>query len=124
MEVNCAHITAAKSPSLGPNRFPFTYRFFYFISYYLTFYLIAFLVLVKALLALTRHPSLSINQAAASLWIALFRHDRLGTDAQVLGCIGPWMEIARCKLIEPSAEQQEKDAFAQVDFDSDEASRR
>ena len=72
------------------------------------------------MLALTRHPSLSINQAAASLWIGLFRHDQLSTDPDVRSCIGPWLEIARLKLILPSAEEQDKDPFAQLDFDSDE----
>lgn len=72
------------------------------------------------MLALSQHPSLSINQAAATLWIGLFRHDQLSTDPDVLCCIGPWLEIARQKLILPSAEDQEKDPFAQIDFDSDE----
>ncbi len=74
-----------------------------------------FATYLQAFLALTRHPSLSINQTAAILWVALFRHERLNAQAELLGIIEPWIAVVGRKFVKTSA-----CAYDQMDFDSDE----
>lgn len=70
---------------------------------------------LQAVLALTRHQSLSINQTAATLWVALFKHDRLNIEPELLAVIEPWIAIAARKFVKTSV-----CAYNAMDFDSDE----
>ena len=74
-----------------------------------------FAMYLQAVLALTRHPSLSINQIAASLWVALFKHERLNAEPELLNVIQPWIGVVARKFVKTSA-----CAFDGMDFDSDE----
>lgn len=74
-----------------------------------------FQMYLQALLALMRHSSLSINQSAASVWVALFRHERLSAEPDLQSAIEPWIEIAARKLI-----KTDHCPYSQLDFDSDE----
>lgn len=74
-----------------------------------------FATYLQAFLALTRHPSLSINQTAATLWSVMFRHDRLNTEPELLSVIEPWIGVVARKLV-----KSPPCAFDQMDFDSDE----
>ncbi|KAK4008070.1 hypothetical protein OUZ56_013226 [Daphnia magna] len=42
---------------------------------------------LQAVLALTHHQSLSINQTAATLWVALFQHDHLNIEPELQFCL-------------------------------------
>lgn len=74
-----------------------------------------FATYLQAFLALTRHPSLNINQTATSLWCALFRHDHLNTQPELLGVIESWIAVVARKTVRSPA-----CAFDQMDFDSNE----
>lgn len=74
-----------------------------------------FAMYLEAFLALTRHPSLNINQTAATLWSVMFRHDRLNTEPELLSVIEPWIPVVARKLV-----KSPPCAFDQMDFDSDE----
>ena len=74
-----------------------------------------FATYLQAFLALTRHPSLSINQTAASLWIALFRHEKLNVQPELLAVIEPWISAVAVKFLKSNP-----CAYDRMDFDSDE----
>lgn len=74
-----------------------------------------FQMYLQALLALMRHSSLSINQSAASVWTALFRHERLSIEPDLQSAIEPFIETAARKLV-----KSDPCPFSQLDFDSDE----
>ena len=61
------------------------------------------------------HPSLSINQISASLWIALFKHERLRAEPELVNVIQPWIEVVARKFVKTSA-----CTFDKMDFYSDE----
>jgi exportin-5 len=74
-----------------------------------------FAMYLQAVLALTRHPSLSINQTTASLWVALFKHERLNPQPELLAVIEPWIGVVARKFVKTPA-----CAYDGMDFDSDE----
>lgn len=76
---------------------------------------VTFGMYLQALLALTRHPSLYINQTVASLWITLFKHDRLNTQPELIGIIEPWIPLVAQRFLKTPA-----CAYDHMDFDSDE----
>ena len=83
----------------------------------------AFAMYLQALLALTRHPSLSINQTAITLWLAFFRHERISTDPDVVGILNSWINVVVYKLIKagfPSRNDHPACEYSRLDFESDE----
>lgn len=70
---------------------------------------------LQAFLALTRHPSLSINQIAASLWVSLFRNEHLNTQPELVAIIEQWIVVVARKIVKSPV-----CTYDQMDFDSDE----
>ena len=81
-----------------------------------------FAMYLQALLALTRHPSPSLNVTATSLWLALLRHERISTDPDLMAILEPWVNVAAEKLIKvgyPSRNDHAACAYSRLDFESD-----
>lgn len=74
-----------------------------------------FTMYLQAVLALTRHQSLCINQTAATLWVALFKHEGLNVEPELLAVIDVWIAIVARKFVKTSV-----CAYNAMDFDSDE----
>lgn len=82
-----------------------------------------FVLYLQAVLALTRHPSLSINHTATGLWLALFKHDCISTDQDLFSILHPWINVVAQKLIKvgyPSHNDHPACAYSRLDFESDE----
>ena len=82
-----------------------------------------FALYLQAVLALTRHPSISINYTATGLWLALFRHECISTDQELFGILHAWINVVAHKLIKvgyPSHNDHLACAYSRLDFESDE----
>jgi len=82
-----------------------------------------FVMYLSALLALTSHPSLSINYVTTGLWLTLFRHESISNDSDLIGVLNSWISIVAQKLIKvgyPSRNDDAACAYSRLDFESDE----
>lgn len=82
-----------------------------------------FVMYLSALLALTGHPSLSINHIITGLWLTLFRHDSISSDSDLVGVLNSWINITAQKLRKvgyPSRNDDAACAYSRLDFESDE----
>lgn len=77
-----------------------------------------FPIYLQALLALSRHPSVSINQISAGPWAVLFKHDRLKVDRDLLEMIPSFLDVAALKAVRPASICS--CPFVRLDFDSEE----
>ena len=82
-----------------------------------------FVMYLKALLALTDHPSLSINHITTGLWLTLFRHDCINKDSDLVDVLNTWINSVAQKLMKvgyPSHNDHMACAYSRLDFESDE----
>lgn len=75
---------------------------------------------LQALLALLRHPSLSINLSATTLWLSMLRHEQLSTDADLVSILPAWMSVVAGKLMKvgyPSSNDNAACSYSRLDFE-------
>ena len=81
-------------------------------------------VYLNALLAFSRHPSITVNFYAHNLWGQLCRHADISQDDKFVAVVPKWIEIAAKKVVKsgfPSKSDVPACSYSRLDFETDEA---
>ncbi|KAM4772449.1 exportin-5 [Rhinophrynus dorsalis] len=82
-----------------------------------------FKMYLESLLCFTRHPSQFLKSCTLATWGALFRHEVISRDPQLLAAVPEFLKISTNNIVKagfPSKNDSPSCLYSRVDFDNDE----